>query len=145
MTLEGTVSFDGAEAYVTGSTSMTVPLSFSTWSVLRGSGEFGSTNADYGQPNGLVYAFSSSLQPGDTLLDIGWLNGLPVIEIPVQDPSTLTFVDVFLEGTADMALANWTLDLMLASDQSGLPVNRCRWTPVTTNDHAFFRLKAVLK
>ena len=150
VTVAGTVSFDGSEDLVTGASVVTVPLTFSTWAKRKGLvGEtdvvFHAMNADYGQPNGLVYAFGSNFAPGDLLLGIGWSDGVPIIETPVQDPSTLTTVAVSLEWAADLTSANWSSGLVPAADQSGVPINRCRWIPLSAPDKAFYRLRAVLK
>ncbi len=150
VTVAGIVSFDGSEDPVSGVSIVAVPLPFMTWAAWRGlSGDpvavFCAMNAEHGQPNGFVYAFGSNLNAGDHLLDIGRLDALPFIDTPVQDPSTLTFVNISLEWTADLALADWSTGLVPAADQSGVPPNRCRWVPLSVPEKAFYRLRAVLK
>jgi len=151
VTVTGTVSFDGSEDPVTGTAVVTVPLTFQTWAKRKGlvgktEEVFRAVNAEYGQPNGLVYAFGPNLAPGEPLLDIGWSDaGIPVIETPVQDPSTLTTVEISLEWTSELASHDWSNGLVPAADQSDVPANRCRWIPLSTPNKAFYRLRAVLK
>lgn len=151
LAVTGSASFDGSENSVSGTSVVAVPLPFQTWVKQRGlSGTqakvFNAMNAEYGQPNGLVYAFQSTLQSGDQLLTVQWVNGQPVIETPKQDASTLPYVDVSLIGTTELEDADWSFNLVPAADQSNVPVNRCRWAvPLGAPDHAFFKIRAVLK
>jgi len=150
VTVTGTVSFDGSEDPVTGASVLAVPLPFSTWANRQGlAGEtetiFHAHNAAYGQPNGLVYAFQPNVMPGDHFIDIVWRDGLPLIETPTQDPSTLSFVDVSLEWTANLTSPDWSVGPVPAADQTGVPANRCRWVPLSVPNNAFYRLRATLK
>ena len=126
------------------------PLPFMTWAERNGiSGTqteaFQALNAVYGQPNGLVYACQSNLAPGDHPLVIRLMDGLPVIEIPFQDPATIPYVDLFLEGTSDLTSGTWPLTFNPAPDNSGTPPNRQRLVPDQPPPSGFFRLKAVFK
>jgi len=146
----GSASFDGSEDTVTGASLVAFPLTFQTWATLHGmSGDpavvFTATNGEYGQPNGLVYAFQANLQPGEPIIAIRWLDGVPVIEIPKQDASTLPYVEVSLSGTSDLTKPDWSLELAPAEDQSGAPANRCLWVPLSASDRAFFKVRAILK
>lgn len=150
VTVTGQVSFDGSEDPISGLAVVAAPLPFLTWAERNGiSGTqaeaFCAINASYGQPNGLVYACQSSLAPGDQILSLHFLNGLPMIEIPCQDPSTLPYVELRLEGTGDLTSGNWPLTVTLAPDQSGAPANRQLLVPVAPSSSAFFRLKAAFK
>jgi len=73
------------------------------------------------------------------------LNGVPVVEVPLQDSSTLADVTLVLEATTDVTSGTWPLALTLAADQSGVPATRCRWVPAGSPPQAFFRLRATLK
>jgi len=73
------------------------------------------------------------------------LNGVPVVEVPLQDSSTLADVTLVLEATTDVTSGTWPLTLTLAADQSGLAANHRRWVPAGAPPRAFFRLRATLK
>ena len=148
VTVTGKVSFDGSDDVVTGTSSLAIPLSFSLWTGRHGlSGDmdalFRTVNTQYGQPNGVVYAFQSNIKPGDLFIDIGWDNGVPFVETPKQDPSTLSFVAISLEGKQDLTDATWSLSLQPAQDQTSVSENRYRWTPPSVPARAFYRLKVV--
>jgi autotransporter-associated beta strand protein len=150
VTVTGSASFDGSDDAVSGTTSLAIPLSFPLWAERHGlSGDadaaFRAAHAEYGQPNGIVYAFQSNLKSGDLLLEIGWDQGAPYVETPKQDPATLAFVEISLEGKRELSDADWSLSLQPAQDQSAVPGNRCRWTPLSVPDRAFYRLRVVPK
>jgi hypothetical protein len=150
VSVTGRVSFDGSDDAVTGTSAVVVPLPFSTWCARRGlSGDanaaFCSMNAEHGQPNGLVYAFQSSLQAGSLFLKVGWENGKPFVETPRQDPATLSLVDICVEGKTNLTDTLWPMLLVPAEDQSAIPGNRYRWTPSSVPDRSFYHLKAILK
>ncbi|MDD5707520.1 MAG: hypothetical protein PHR35_16475, partial [Kiritimatiellae bacterium] len=150
VTVTGCSSFDGSENTVGGTSILAVPMPFATWAAqhaLSGTEEaiFNAMNAEYGQPNGFVYAFQSNWQPGDPLLTVQWISGSPVIETPKQHASTLSFIDLMPIGTTALGDGEWILGIIPAANQAGVPDNRFRWELVTTPDKAFFRLKAVLK
>jgi hypothetical protein len=146
----GQASFDGSDDAVTGASSVGVPLPFAVWIARHGiTGDetvaFAAMNPDYHQPNGIIYALQSSLQPGDQVLEIRLVSGVPMIEIPVQDPSTAPFVDLRVEGTADLETDDWTMVLMPAATQEGVPGNRCRWVPLGDPSNGYFRLRVTPK
>lgn len=98
-------------------------------------------NSD-GMSNGFEYAFGTNLPSVGPLLDIRMVQR-PVVEIPVQDPSTLPYVRVNVRGSTN--LFDWTLSVIPARDTSGKPVNR-EWLELNANvDKAFFKLEAELK
>lgn len=93
-----------------------------------------------GVANGFEYAFGDNLSSNMSLLRITLVDGMPVVEIPERDSSTLSYVNTQLEGSAD--LTEWTLPLM---STNGAPFGRewfCSQTPVS---NAFFRLDAELQ
>jgi len=146
----GQISFDGSDEAVVGATSFGVPLPFATWVLRNGiTGDevaaFVARNPVYNQPNGLIYALQSGMQPGDQFLEIRFVNGVPMIEIPVQDPSTIPFVDLHLEGTTDIKSGDWNMSLTPAPTQEGLSGNRCRWVPLGDPSNACFRLRTTTK
>ncbi len=150
VTVAGCSSFDGSENTVGGTTVLAVPLPFETWAAqhaMSGAAEtiFESLNEEYGEPNGFVYAFQSNWQPGDILLTVQWINGRPVIETPRQHASTLSFVEILPVGTQMLGDGEWTLGVVPAANQAGVPGNRFRWEPATVPEKAFFRLRAVKK
>ena len=149
-TVTGYVSFDGSEDPVSGSAAVAAPLPFMIWAERHGipgtqTEAFSALHADYGQPNGLVYACQSNLAPGDQVLVIRLVNGLPVLEFPLQDPSTLPYVDLLLEGAGDLISGVWPMNFTPALDQSGTPSNRQRLVPLQPTPSGFFRLKAAFK
>jgi hypothetical protein len=150
VTVTGNVSFDGSSDSVTGTSVVAMPMTFDTWATQRSlSGDreslFLATHPQYGIPNGLVYAFQSNLKPGEQVIKISWANGQPILELPAQDPSTVDLVDVFPVLSTDLADANWTPALTIATDQTDVPTGRCRWIPVSAPCRAFFKVRAVLK
>jgi hypothetical protein len=144
----GHVSFDGSEEAITGTPGIGVPLSITTWAARHGiPGDaqtvFSTWNAEYGQPNGLVYAFDSNIDPTSQLMVIRFVNGLPVIEVPAQAPATLPYAEVVIEGATNLGDDLWSLGLLPVAAQDGVPLNRNRWAPVGNPDRAFFRIKVL--
>jgi uncharacterized repeat protein (TIGR02543 family) len=151
VSLSGMASFDGSEDPVTGPTHAVIPLTYQAWATAKGlSGDaaaFNAINAARGEANGLLYAFGANLSDSDAIIDIAWINGGPVIETAAQDPATLPFVMLLIEGTSDLTVpADWPIQLEPAADQSGVPANCCRWVPVAAPPgSAFFRVRATIK
>jgi hypothetical protein len=151
VSLAGMASYDGSEDPVTGATSVAVPLTYQSWATAKGltgnAAAFDAISLARGEANGLLYAFGSNLSDGEAVIDIRWINGGPVIETPAQDPATAPFVLLVIEGTSALTVpADWSINLELAADQSGVSANRRRWVPVATPpDCAFFRAKATLR
>ena len=148
VSLSGMSSFDGSEDPVTGATRAIIPLTYQAWATAKGltgdAAAFNAINAARGEANGLLYAFGANLSDSDAIIDITWINGGPVIETAAQDPATLSFVTLLIEGTSDLTVpADWSIQLEPAADQSGVPANRCRWVPITAPPgSAFFRIRA---
>jgi hypothetical protein len=150
VTLTGLASFDGSEDGVTGAASAVVPLSFQTWAQSKGlagaAAAFEARDLASGEANGLLYAFGSNLEEGESVIDILWQDGVLVIETPAQDPATEAFVSLTVEGASELGAPAWTISLEPAADQSSAPANRCRWIPLLPPpSSAFFRVKAILK
>jgi uncharacterized repeat protein (TIGR02543 family) len=96
-----------------------------------------------GIPNGFEYAFGTNLPLTELMLNIRFVNGHIVVDIPKQDEATLPFVSVVLKGSTN--LVDWTLHSIPAIDTTGKPVNR-EWRELLGNpEKAFFKLNAELK
>jgi uncharacterized repeat protein (TIGR02543 family) len=99
-------------------------------------------NSD-GIQNGFEYAFGTNLPLTELLLNIRFVNGRMVVDIPKQDETTTPFVSVELKASTN--LTDWTLQTIPAQDTTGKPSNR-DWKETTgTLEKAFFKLKAELK
>jgi len=96
-----------------------------------------------GIPNGFEYAFGTNLPLTELLLNIRFVNGRMVVDIPKQDETTTPFVTINLKASTN--LTDWTLQTVPAQDTTGKPSNR-DWKETTgTLDKAFFKLHAELK
>jgi hypothetical protein len=122
-------------------------MRYETWAIAKGltgaAASFDAINTTRGKANGLLYAFGDNFSDSDAIIDLKIINGKPVIETPIQDPATMPFVTLAVEGTTVLSdEAPWPISLGLANDQSGLPPTRCRWVPVTpSSESGFFRIK----
>jgi len=150
VTFTPTDATDYKTALTTVSVTVVARLSFPTWTAANGisgtaAAAFVARNAGRTLPNGLVYAFQSNLAAGEQCLVVHSLNGVPVVEAPLQDSSTLADVTLVLEATTDVTSGTWPLALTLAADQSGLAANHRRWVPAGSPPQAFFRLRTTLK
>ena len=97
-----------------------------------------------GIANGFEYAFGTNLPLSSLLLNIRFINGKPIVEIPKQDETTLPYVDVFVRGSTN--LLDWTLPMIPAIDSTGKPAHRSWHEPDGTPPaKAFFKLEAELK
>lgn len=148
--LSGTASFDGSEDPATGDSNVWIPLSFSAWAsrnaIIGDLASFGENNPLYGQPNGIVYACQSSFAAGEELMKPGVTeSGLYYFDIPVQEPYTLSFVDLIVEGATSLGSSAWTLPIIEAADQTGVPPYRRRVVPQGNPPQAFLRLRVVPK
>jgi hypothetical protein len=94
--------------------------------------------------NGFEYAFGTNLPLSSLLLNIRFINGKAIVEIPQQDAETLPYVDVRVRGSTN--LLDWTLPMIPASDTTGKPSYKS-WheTQGTPTEKAFFKLEAELK
>jgi hypothetical protein len=100
-------------------------------------------NAD-GVQNVFEYAFGTNLPLNSLLLNIRFVNGKTIVEIPRQDEATLPYVDVRLRGSTN--LLDWTLPMIPATDTTGKPAHRSWHEPDGTPPaKAFFKLEAELK
>ncbi len=99
-------------------------------------------NAAYG----FVYAFGDNLPADGVLLRILIVDGRVVIEIPLQDPATLLYVDVRVVSIGDLLDSEWTVPVVESQDTSGKPVDRV-WFEIEEPflGSFFFRLEAELK
>lgn len=71
-------------------------------------------------------------------------NGRPVVETPLQDPATASYVDVRVVGSTN--LVDWDLPVAPAANTTGKPANRAWHEPDGVQpDKAFFKLEAELK
>lgn len=97
-----------------------------------------------GIANGFEYAFGTNLPLSSLLLNIRFINGKPIVEIPKQDEATLPYVDVFVRGSTN--LLDWTLPMIPAIDTTDKPAHRSWHKPDGTPPaKAFFKLEAELK
>jgi hypothetical protein len=97
-----------------------------------------------GIANGFEYAFGTNLPLSSLLLNIRFVNGKTIVEIPKQDDATLPYVDVRVKGSTN--LLDWTLPMIPAIDTTGKPSYRSWHEPEgTTPSKAFFKLEAELK
>jgi len=148
--LAGAVSFDGSEDQTTGDASVIFSLSFGTWleqQSIPGDAEtlFGAMNPEYGLPHGMIYALTTDLQPGDKEILVRIVNGKPCVEIPIRNATTLSSVDVLVEGTEDLSGGTWNLSPVPAEDQTGVLTGKQRWDLNGAPDKAFYRLKVIEK
>jgi uncharacterized repeat protein (TIGR02543 family) len=97
-----------------------------------------------GIANGFEYAFGTNLPLSSLLLNIRFVNGKPIVEIPKQDDATLPYVDVRVKGSTN--LFDWTLPMIPATDTTGKPAHRS-WheTEGIPPAKAFFKVDAELK
>jgi hypothetical protein len=123
------------------------PGSFVYWLAERGlfgdqATLFGQPSPESGVPYGLLYAFGGT--PGEPLLNIRWIDGRPVVEIPVQDAATLPYAEVRVVGSTN--LTDWSLPVVPAADTAGKPADRAWHEPEGSRpSKAFFKLEAELK
>jgi len=146
VSLAGTASFDGSEDAATGQPFAAVPLTYQTWAVskgLSGSGDFTTLNPRRGEPNGLLYAFGSNLATNEPTIEIKWIDGMPVIETPIQDPATTPFVHVEILGSYDLRNLSWPINLQPLENSEGTPSNRRRWKAPdnTLTNQLFFKVR----
>lgn len=105
-------------------------------------------NAD-GVPNGFDYAFGSNLASNAPLLNI--LPGiyattnLPVLDIPLQMMSTVSYADILIEMTRSLSPASWFTNGTSAINLAAEPANRSWHVPKEVGTNAFFRLRGELK
>lgn len=99
-----------------------------------------------GIPNGLKYAFGTNLVSGTPLVNVRWVDGRLVVEIPRQDANTIGFVVVQVKGCTDLLAgpSGWTLPVTPATATSGMPEGRAWFEASTESPSAFFRLEAQL-
>jgi len=143
VSLAGTASFDGSEDAVTGQSLAAVPLTYQTWAVAKGisgpAADFTARNPGRAEPNALLYAFGSNLATNEPALDIKWIDGMPVIETPAQDPATTPFIHVEILGSYDLRNAIWPISLQPLESSTGTSPNRRRWkTPDNTSTNQLF-------
>ncbi len=146
-TLSGRIGFDGSEEDVQGETSVIVPRPFAAWAAARGLSSdlqeaFSQTDPTTGVPNGWRYVFGDAFQPGAELLHITMVGGIPVVDMPAQDVTTLDDVDLRLEATTYLDASVWDLAV---EPVSGGEAGRSYWMPLVVPYRAFFRFKATLK
>ncbi len=97
-----------------------------------------------GIANGFEYAFGTNLPLSSLLLNIRFVNGKAIVEVPQQDAATLPYVDVRVRGSTN--LLDWTLPMIPAIDTTGKPSYKSWHEPQgTTPAKAFFKLEAELK
>jgi len=97
-----------------------------------------------GVANGFEYAFGTNLPLSSLLLNIRFINGKAIVEIPQQDAATLPYVDVRVRGSTN--LLDWTLPIIPAVDTTGKPSYKSWHEPEGTPPaKAFFKLEAELK
>jgi uncharacterized repeat protein (TIGR02543 family) len=97
-----------------------------------------------GVANGFEYAFATNLPLSSLLLNIRFINGKAIVEIPQQDAATLPYVDVRVRGSTN--LLDWTLPMIPAVDTTGKPSYKSWHEPDGTHpSKAFFKLEAQLK
>jgi len=97
-----------------------------------------------GIANGFEYAFGTNLPLSSLLLNIRFINGKPIVEIPNQEEATLPYVDVHVRGSTN--LLDWTLPMIPAIDTTDKPAHRSWHEPDGTPPaKAFFKLEAELK
>lgn len=102
-----------------------------------------------GVPNGFDYAFGSNLASNAPLLNI--LMGiyastnLPIVDIPLQMTSTVSYVDILIEMTRSLNPASWFTNGMHEVDPAAEPTNRSWHVPNMVGTNAFFRLRGDLK
>jgi hypothetical protein len=99
-----------------------------------------------GVANGFEYAFGSNWISGQAVLNILFVNGNPVVEVPKQDADTIPYVNLLLIGCTNLLCAPdyWTLPVELSTNGLGKPANRDWYEPNGSPSNAFFRLKATL-
>jgi uncharacterized repeat protein (TIGR02543 family) len=97
-----------------------------------------------GIANGFEYAFGTNLPLSSLLLNIRFVNGKAIVEIPKQDESTLPYVNVHVHGSTN--LLDWTLPMIPATDTTGKPAYQSWHEPQgTLPNKAFFKVGAELK
>jgi hypothetical protein len=97
-----------------------------------------------GVANAFEYAFGTNLPLSSLLLNIRFVNGKAIVEVPQQDEATLPYVDVRVRGSTN--LLDWTLPMIPAIDTTGKPSSKSWHEPQgTTPEKAFFKLEAELK
>ncbi len=125
---------------------------FDVWSGLHGlTGErsllFAQDRDSDGVANGIEYAFGTNWSPGQVLMDIKFIDDIPVVEIPKQDSSTVSYAEVLLRGCTNLPCTSgsWTLPVLPATNMIGKPGNRDWFVPEGQPPRAFFRIDAVLR
>ncbi len=100
-----------------------------------------------GVQNGFHYAFGANLETNAPLLNIFTVTNAPVVDIPKQMTQTVSYVDIWLEGTRYLApdLVSWATNGIHAIDDASEPTNRCWHVPDAIGTNAFFRLRGHLK
>ena len=101
---------------------------------------FGPDRDGDGIANGFEYAFGTSLQGGDLLLDIKIVDGKPVVEIPARDDASVPFVDVSLKGSTN--LVEWGQPVV---PTNGAPARREWFQLEGAPGQSFFKLETELK
>ena len=97
-----------------------------------------------GVANGFEYAFGTNLPLSALLLNIRFINGKAIVEVPKQDAATLPYVDIRVRGSTN--LLDWTLPMIPATDTTGKPAYQSWHEPEGTPPaKAFFKLEAELK
>jgi hypothetical protein len=97
-----------------------------------------------GIANGFEYAFGTNLPLSSLLLNIRFMNGKPIVEIPNQEEATLPYVNVHVKGSTN--LLDWTLPMIPAIDTTDKPSFKSWHEPEGVPPaKAFFKLEAELK
>lgn len=138
---------DGASTNITFSVTV-IENSFAGWLDNKGilgvpADLFAEDRNGDGIQNGFEYAFGTNLPLTELLLNIRFVNGRMVVDIPKQDMTTAPFVSVELKGSTN--LTDWTLQTIPAQNTTGKPSNRDWYESSASNPAAFFRLKAELR
>jgi hypothetical protein len=98
-----------------------------------------------GVANGFEYAFGTNWSPGAPLINIRFVDGAPVVEIPKQDPNAVPFVCVAVQTTTNLyAPVVWNTNNFQIIDSADKPAN-CNWLqPAALGSNGFFRVQGVL-
>lgn len=125
---------------------------FDVWSGLHGlTGErsllFAQDRDSDGVANGIEYALGTNWSPGQVHMDIKFINDIPVVEIPKQDISTVSYAQILLRGCTNLPCTSgsWTLPVLPATNMIGKPGNRDWFVPEGQPPRAFFRIEAILR